>query len=79
MLDLDSPSQSRKTSVIEASIFVVFILITNFIPADLQRGWKVEGSKLVFAPLLDDDESEISAVKVISNTLTYARELERIV
>lgn len=44
-----------------------------------ERGWKVEGSKLVFAPLLDDDEGEISAVKVISNTLTYARELERIV
>ena len=45
----------------------------------LQRGWKVEAGKLVFTPLLDDDESEISAVKVIGNTLTYARELERIV
>ena len=46
---------------------------------DVQRGWKIEGSKLLFAPFLDNDEAEISAVKVISNTLTYARELERIV
>ena len=45
----------------------------------MQRGWTVEGGKLIFTPLQDDDESEISAVKVISNTLTYARELERIV
>lgn len=46
---------------------------------NVQRGWQVEGGKLIFAPLLDKDSGEVSAVKVISNTLTYARELERIV
>jgi hypothetical protein len=45
----------------------------------VQREWRVEGGLVKFAPQQDEDEGEISAHKVINNTLSYARELERIV
>jgi len=39
----------------------------------------MEGGQVRFSPQEDEDEGEISAHKVINNTLSYARELERIV
>ncbi|KAJ3417308.1 hypothetical protein HDV05_005764 [Chytridiales sp. JEL 0842] len=43
-----------------------------------ERGWTIQGQKILFATH-DNDSQEIPATKVITNTLGYARELERIV
>ena len=34
---------------------------------------------MLFAPLEEEESREVPAMRVINNTLTYARELERIV
>jgi hypothetical protein len=47
--------------------------------AAVQREWHVEGGQVMFGPQEDEDEGDISAHKVINNTMSYARELERIV
>lgn len=45
----------------------------------LQRGWRVQGSTVTFDPEQVKATRDLPAKELISNALTYARELERIV
>ena len=45
----------------------------------LQRGWRVQGGKVTFDPEQMKATRDLPAKELISNALTYARELERIV
>lgn len=45
----------------------------------MQRGWNVENERVVFQPHLVAAPDSMNAMDVITNSMTYARELERIV
>ena len=45
----------------------------------LQRGWELRDGRLYFQPQEKGDDHGVNAMEVISNSMTYARELERIV
>lgn len=44
-----------------------------------QRGWELRDGRVFFQPLDKAGAHDINALEVISNSMTYARELERIV
>lgn len=45
----------------------------------VQRGWKVQGDVVHFDGQSQDGIKDVSAIELMNHTLTYARELERIV
>ena len=45
----------------------------------LQRGWQVKGDTVYFDQQAQDDLKDVPALELMNHTLTYARELERIV
>ena len=45
----------------------------------LQRGWQVKGDSVYFDQQAQDDLKDVPALELMNHTLTYARELERIV
>ena len=45
----------------------------------MQRGWERRDDRIFFQPHADKPARDIKSVEVIGNSLTYARELERIV
>ena len=48
-------------------------------PDVVQRGWQVKGDIVYFDQQAQDDLKDVPAVELMNHTLTYARELERIV
>lgn len=45
----------------------------------MQRGWQVKGNIVYFEQQEQADLKDLPAVELMNHTLTYARELERIV
>lgn len=45
----------------------------------MQRGWQVKGKNVYFEQQEHADLKDLPAVELMNHTLTYARELERIV
>ena len=45
----------------------------------LQRGWQVKGDTVYFDQQAQEDLKDVPALELMNHTLTYARELERIV
>ena len=45
----------------------------------MQRGWQVKDKVVYFEQQAQDDLKDLPAVELMNHTLTYARELERIV
>lgn len=45
----------------------------------LQRGWELRGGRMFFQPAPEKTVRDIKSVETIGHSLTYARELERIV
>ena len=45
----------------------------------MQRGWEQRDDRIYFQPNADKPARDFKSVEVIGNSLTYARELERIV
>lgn len=46
---------------------------------NVQRGWELRDGRVFFQPPEKTGVHDINALEVISNSMTYARELERIV
>ena len=45
----------------------------------MQRGWQIKDKVVYFDQRAQDDLQDLPAVELMNHTLTYARELERIV
>lgn len=45
----------------------------------MQRGWTIENGRVLFNTEEEEETAQVTALNVINNSLTYARELERIV
>ena len=53
--------------------------VCTFAPHALQREWLVKDGKISFRQTEDKTMPEMPSKELIDNTLTYAREIERIV
>lgn len=58
---------------------LVFCVCLTLDAVTMQRGWQVKGKIVYFEQQEQADLKDLPAVELMNHTLTYARELERIV
>lgn len=69
----------KQLSVPEAQKLMLFTSAKEALQFAEERGWQVKGDIVYFDQQAQDDLKDLPAVELMNHTLTYARELERIV
>lgn len=69
----------KQLSVSEAQRLMLFSSAKEALQYAEERGWKVQGDVVHFDGQSQDGIKDVSAIELMNHTLTYARELERIV
>lgn len=69
----------KQLSVTEAQKLMLFSSAKEALQFAQERGWQVKGDTVYFDQQAQDDLKDVPALELMNHTLTYARELERIV
>jgi len=69
----------KQLSVSEAQKLMLFSSAKEALQYAEERGWKVDGNMVYFDEQAQNGMKDVPAIELMNHTLTYARELERIV